>query len=164
MSEWIGRVGRLRRTIYARMEQLSFRTGAATVAGVFAVAATAVLLTLIQGGHHAAPSRVQAGAAPSSFLEAPPFAAFSPSAPHPSTTSRAAAAPDVRYGPEPGKTPTATPQASPFAALPSPRRTFWMTPPGTRTTRPTPPGFAWPWPTPSPSRQWNQPGRDLPLR
>src|SRR5579862_7037941 len=71
VSEWIGWVSRVRRMLYSRMEELSFRTGAATVAGVMAVAATAILLTLTQGGHHAAPPRAQAGLASSSFVAAP---------------------------------------------------------------------------------------------
>jgi len=149
VSEWIGWVGRLRRTIYSRMEELSFRTGAATVAGVIAVAATAILLTLTQGGHHAAPLReAQAGAGPSSILSAPPDVAFSPSA-HPSGR-RAEAAPDVHYVPRPAKSPTADPQPSPSASLPSPRHTFRATPPGMHST-PAPPGYPWPWPFPTPS-------------
>src|SRR5579863_7450731 len=106
--------------IYARMEQLSFRTGAATVAGVLAVAATAILLTLTQSGHHAGPPRVQAGLAPRSVLAAPPMVAFSPSAAHRSHTRRPAGGTDVRYVPGAARTPTATPQPSPSASSPSP--------------------------------------------
>ncbi len=99
--------------LYARMEELSFRTGAATVAGVLAVAATAILLTLTQGGHHAAPPRAQAGLAPSSFVAAPAIVPISPTAAHRTHTRRREAAPDVRYAPEPAKTQTATPQPAP---------------------------------------------------
>ncbi len=149
MSEWIGWVGRLRRMLYARMEELSFRTGAATVAGVCAVAATAILLTLTQGGHHAGPPRAQAGLAPSSFVAAQPIVAFSPSATHRSRTRLPAGGPDVRYVPGPAKTPTAAPQPAPSPSYPSPRRTFWTRPPVTH-GRPSPaPTFPWPWPTPS---------------
>ena len=158
MSEWIGWAGRLRRTIYARMEELNFRTGAATVAGVFAVAATAILLTLTQGSHDAGPPRAaEAGAAPSRFLAAPPIAVFPTPAAHPSDPSRAEAAPDVHYVPGPAKTPTATPQASPSAGLPSPRHTPLTTPPETHPT----PGVPWPWPTAS--YQWDQPGWPVPV-
>jgi hypothetical protein len=146
VSEWIGWVGRLRRMIYARMEQLSFRTGAATVAGVLAVAATAILLTLTQGGHHSGPPRAQAGLPPSSFVAAPEIAPFSPSAAHHSHPRRSAAAPDVPYVPGPAKTPTATPQPSPSPTLPAPRHTFRTNPPVTHGP-PSTPGFPWPWPT-----------------
>jgi hypothetical protein len=154
VSEWIGWVGRLRRAVYARMEELSFRTGAATVAGVFAVAATAIVLTLTQGGHHAAPPRAaQAGAVPSRFLAVSSIATPSPSA----RTSRhqPTAAPDVQYVPQPAKSPTATPQASPSPSRSAPLRTFW-TPP--RTHKPASPGPRWPWPTPSTSFRFNGPG------
>jgi hypothetical protein len=160
VSEWIGWLGRLRRAVYARMEELSFRTGAATVAGVVAVAATAILLTLTQGGHHAAARAAQAGGAiPSRLLADPPIATFSPSAR--TGRHRASAAPDVHYVPQPTRTPTATPQASPSPSRPAPLRTFWTPPPDrthTAPAAPSSPGFHWPWPTPSPSWQWNGPG------
>jgi hypothetical protein len=130
--------------IYARMEELSFRTGAATVAGVLAVAATAVLLTLTQGGHHAAPPRAQAGLASSSFVAAPEDVPLSPSAAHRTHTRRPAAAPNVPYVPSPAKTPTATPQPSPSPTPHPPRH-------GVRTSvthgPPSSPGFPWPWPS-----------------
>jgi hypothetical protein len=156
VSEWIGWAGRLRRAIYGRMEDLSFRTSAATVAGVFAVAATAILLTLTQGGHHAAPPRAAVSAvAPSRFLAAPPIAVVSTPAAHRSDPSRAAAAPDVHYVPERTKTPTATPQASPSASLPA-WRTYPTTPPQTHAT----PALPWSWPTPG--YQWDEPGWPVP--
>jgi hypothetical protein len=163
VSEWIGWAGRLRRTIYARMEQLSFRTGAATVAGVFAVAVTAILLTLTQGGHHAAPPRAaRSDAAPSRFLAGPPIGVFSTPATHRTDPSRAAAAPDVHYVPERAKTPTATAQASPPAGLPSRWPTPWKTPPATHAPPSVPTGYPWPWPTPTPSNQWDQPAWPVP--
>jgi len=146
VSEWIGWVGRLRRMIYARMEELSFRTGAATVAGVLAVAATAIVLTLTQGGRHAAPPRAEAGLASSSFVAAPEVVPLSPSAAHRSHPRRPTAAPDVHYAPSPAKTPTATPQPSPSPSRPLPRHTV-RTPPVTHGP-PSTPGFPWPWPTP----------------
>ena len=135
--------------IYARMEELSFRTGAATVAGVLAVAATAILLTLTQGGHHAGPSRTQAGLAPSSFVEAPAFVSFSPSATRQTRTRRPEAAPNAGYVPKPAKTPTATPHPAPSPAWPRPRHTFRTDPPVTHGTPNPRPTFPWPWPTPS---------------
>jgi hypothetical protein len=128
--------------IYTRMEELSFRTGAATVAGVLAVAATAILLTLTQGGHHAAPPRAQAGLASSSFVAAPEAVPLSPSAAHQAHTRRPAAAPDVPYVPSPSKTPTVMPQPSPSPTPHPPRH-------GVRAPvthgPPSSPGFPWPW-------------------
>jgi hypothetical protein len=154
VSEWIGWVARLRRMLYARMEELSFRTGAATVAGVLAVAATAILLTLTQGGHHAAPPRAQAGLASSSFVAAPAIVPISPSATH--HARRPEGGPDVRYVPEPTKTPIARPRPAPSPSRPLPMRTFWTKPRVTH-GRPSPaPTSPWPWPTPSPSFGFNQ--------
>ena len=132
--------------IYARMEELSFRTGAATVAGVLAVAATAILLTLTQGGHHAGPPRAQAGLVPSSFVAAPDAAPLSPSAAHRSHPRRPAAAPDGPYVTGPAKSPTATPQPSPSPSSSASRHTFRTNPPVVHGP-PTSPGFPWPWPT-----------------
>jgi hypothetical protein len=146
VSEWIGWVSRLRRTIYARMEDMSFRTGAATFAGVLAVAATAILLTLIQVGHHAAaPRAAQAGAVPSLPVAAPPRYASLP-ATH-SHKHRAEHFAD--YVPGPAKTPTATPQASPSPSRPAPWQTPWSRP--SATAKPTTPSPGWPsWALPSP--------------
>jgi hypothetical protein len=135
--------------IYSRMEELSFRTGAATVAGVCAVAATAILLTLTQGVHHAGRPRAQAGLAPSSFVAAPAIVPLSPSAVHQSHPRRSEAAPDVHYAPGPAKTPTARPQPAPSPSYPSPRHTFWTNPAVTHGTPNPAPTFPWPWPTPS---------------
>jgi hypothetical protein len=147
VSEWIGWVGRLRRMLYARMEELSFRTGAATVAGVLAVAATAILLTLTQGGHHAAPPRAQAGLAPSSFVAAPAIVPISPTAAHRTRTRRPEAAPEVRYAPEPAKTHTATPQPAPSPMRPTPSYILRTHPPVTHGTPNPAPTFPWTWPT-----------------
>jgi hypothetical protein len=47
-------LGRLKRTIYARMEQMSFRSGVAVLAGVPVAAGVAITLALALGGHGAA--------------------------------------------------------------------------------------------------------------
>jgi hypothetical protein len=133
--------------IYARMEEMSFRTGSAAVAGVLAVAATAVLLTLTQGGHHAAAPRVQAGLAPSPLVAAPAIMPLSPSATHHAHTHRPPAVSNVGY--VPAKTPTARPHAAPAPSSPLPMRTFWTRPPVLR-GRPSPaPTIPRSWPTPS---------------
>ena len=146
MSEWIGLVGRLRRVIYGRMEELSFRTGAATVAGVCAVAATAILLTLTQGGHHAGAPHAQAGLASSSYVAAPAIVPLSPSASHRSHTRRPDGGPEVPYVPAPTKTPTARPQPAPSPSA-TPMRTFLN--PHKRGRPSTAPTAPFPFPTPS---------------
>ena len=149
MSEWIGWVGRLRRLLYSRMEQLSFRTGAATVAGVLAVAGTAILLTLTQGGHHAGPPRAQAGLAPSSFVAAPAVVPISPPATHRSHPRPSQAAPNLRYVSEPAKSPAVTPHPSPSLMRPMPTYTYRTNPPVTHRTPNPAPSFPFPWPTPN---------------
>jgi hypothetical protein len=134
--------------IYSRMEELSFRTGAATVTGVLAVAATAILLTLTQGGHHSGLPRAQAGLAPSSFVAASAIAPFTPSVTHQPHHRRSAAAPDVRYVPGPAKTPTAKPQPAPSPTYPMPRHTFRTNAPVTHGPPDPGPSFPWAWPTP----------------
>ena len=89
------RLDRLRRTIYARMEEMSFRSGAAVSAGVLAAAGAAITLAVALGGHSAAapspgavarstplPSPVlpAAAAAPSSTARATPVASLMPAA------------------------------------------------------------------------------------
>jgi hypothetical protein len=155
VSEWIGWVGRLRRTIYARMERLSFRTGAATFSGVIAVAVTAILLTLTQPGHHAAASREVRADAPISSQAVPPVIPFSLPATHRATHK---AAPFTDYGPAPAKRPKVAPQASPSPSWPTPR------PQPTRYRArtnppvvPSPVGGGGPWPFPTPSEPFTYP-------
>jgi hypothetical protein len=109
---------------------------------------TAILLTLTQGGHRAAsPPRPEAAAATSSVVLAPPTITLSPVGRRPHH-SRRANAPFADYQPAPPKKPTATPQASPSATLPTPRRTHLRNPgPGSPTA--TAPGNPFPVPTPS---------------
>jgi hypothetical protein len=147
VSEWIGWVGRLRRTIYGRMEQLSFRAGAATVSGVLAVAVTAILLTLTQPGHHADPSREVRADAPISSSAAPPVVPFSLPVTHRATHK---AAPFTEYEPASTKTPKAAPQASPSPDWPTPRPLPTIYP--RRTNPPTitsPGGSGYPFPLPT---------------
>jgi hypothetical protein len=154
VSEWIGWVSRLRRALYARMEELPFRTGTATIAGVLAVAATAILLTLIQVGYHAAPRSVLAGAAPRSSPVASPVYAYSPRATHRAHRHRADA-PFGAYVPGPAKTPTAAPQASPSPSSPAPRRPPLRYPRGTASPGTAPGGGAgWPFPSQTAPFTW----------
>ncbi len=141
--------------IYSRMEELSFRTGFAAVAGVLAVAATAILLTLTQGGHHAAPPRAQAGLASNSIVAAP--AVVPVSAPATRHARRPEGGPDVRYVPDPTKAPIARPHPDPSPRRPMPRHTFQAP----TYSRPDPGStFSWPWPTSGSG--FNQPGSGPP--
>jgi hypothetical protein len=54
MTEEAGRVGRLRRVINARLEEMSFRSGAAVSAGAVVVGGIAIALGVILTGGHAA--------------------------------------------------------------------------------------------------------------
>jgi hypothetical protein len=54
MTEAAGRVGKLRRAINARLEEMSFRSGAAVSAGAVVVGGIAIALGVILTGGHAA--------------------------------------------------------------------------------------------------------------
>jgi hypothetical protein len=93
-------VGRLKSAIYARMEEVSFRSGAAMAGGVLTAAGVAITLAVVPGG----PGDAVAGA-PASHAAAPSAAPLSPApgfsspsaTPRPSrTTVPATAAGDYR--------------------------------------------------------------------
>jgi hypothetical protein len=123
----------------ARMEEMSFRSGLAVFAGVLALTATGIALTLTLGGGHpaaAAPPGASANAAPRSgapqwSAAALPAPSASPSATQVSPESRPVAA----YTPEPVTT-THAASPSPSAPASSP----WPTPRPPRRKKP------WPWP------------------
>jgi hypothetical protein len=154
-------LGRLKSTVYARMEEMSFRSGAAVTGGVLAAAGVAVTLAVLLGGHSDAAT---SAAAPEAGVGSvpPPSAAPASVSPtvSPTGTSRAsrttapATAPATAagaYQPSPHVSASATARA---AATPTPGRTTpWhpMRPlwspgdPG----RPGQPG-AWGWPRSQP--------------
>ena len=151
-------LGRLKSTVYARMEEMSFRSGAAVTGGVLAAAGAAITLTVLLGGHidaaTTAPSPDAAArsmAPPSSVAlpytapaAAPPFASPSVTPRVSRTTGPATVA--GAYQPHARVRASATPRA---AATPVPGRTtrwhrrhpLWS--PGDR--RPGQPGY-WGWP------------------
>jgi hypothetical protein len=93
-------LGRLKSAIYARMEEVSFRSGAAAVGGVLLAAGVAITLAVVLGGPGgavASPSAARA-AAPAVTSPTPAPASSSPQAtPRPSrTTVPAAVAGDYR--------------------------------------------------------------------
>ena len=85
-------MGRLKRTIYARMEQTSFRSGVAVFAGVPVAAGVAITLAVVLGGHSAAV----------------------PSAPRPAAVARPAPPPSPVV---PAASPSATARPTPAASL-----------------------------------------------
>lgn len=68
----------LKSTIYTRMEETSFRSGAAVSAGVLATAGTAIALAVILGGHNAAAASAPGPAVATSSAAARVPAAVSP--------------------------------------------------------------------------------------
>jgi len=114
-------LGRLKSAIYARMEEISFRSGAAAGAGVLAVAGVAITLAVALGGHRAA----ETSAPRSTAVARPPspvFPAALPSAPA-SATPAASLTPAGGYQASAPVTAATTPQASasPATSQPTPR-------------------------------------------
>jgi len=133
-------LGRLKSAIYARMEEMSFRSGAAVAGGVLVAAGLAITLAVALGGHSAAatsvstpatvarltppPSPVLPAALPSATAQATPVASprpaggYQPPAPvtvvttPPASASSAAGLPTPRH-PRPTPTPRITP-VNPF--------------------------------------------------
>jgi hypothetical protein len=143
-----GRAGGLRAAIYARLEETSFRSGAAVGAAAVGVTGVVIAVTVTLGGHPVA----QAQARPpqsvprSAVSPAPaPDPASVPAGPSPAVSapaSHAAAsgnAPAPDYLPAARVTPAATEvPARPLGLQPA-YRWFWGPPPG-----------SWPWRWPRP--------------
>ena len=138
----------LREAFYARLEETSFRSGAAVGAGALAVVGVIVTVTLTLGGHPAeAAAPPRAGSVPSAPVTHAPRPDPMSAAGRPSATSRApakrAAAGD-RIAPAPARMP-ASPAAPSPSALVRPR----TVPPSWPFMRPiAPPGHLWGWPGP----------------
>ncbi|HEY0999168.1 MAG TPA: hypothetical protein VGD83_05985 [Streptosporangiaceae bacterium] len=155
-------MGQLKSTLYARMEEVSFRSGAAMAGGVLTAVGVAITLAVVLGGHSdavaspsasraAVPSAVSQVLAPvSSSPSATPPSATPPSATprasrttspataagayQPPSAARAAATLHAAVTPAPGRTVT-----SRRLVLRAPRRPG---PPGWRGWHRSPP---WPW-------------------
>lgn len=147
--------------LYARLEETSFRSGAAASAAVLVVAAVVITLAVMPGDHRAVPARA-AGAA-----QVPSSAALSAPAPAPSAARPARSASDRagNIAPDPDDMPdaaagrTATRQDS-WAPWRHPTGPAW---PQTRWPPADPPPAwlpAWLWDHRWPGPQW--PGRDRP--
>ena len=129
MNQGTGWAAVLKRAVYARMEELSFRSAVATAAGVLAITGAGVTLTVTSGGSQQlaiAPPAVpavgaQSTAAPSSPAVSSPAAAPAPSA------SPARVVPEAEYQPATGAAPqrgttnqAASSPASPVISYPGP--------------------------------------------
>jgi len=146
-------LGRLKRTVYARLEEMSFRSGAAVTGGVLAAAGVAVTLAVLLGGHSDAAT---SAAAPDAGVGSVPPPSSAPASVSPSVTPRASrtTAPATAagaYQPSPHVSASGTVRA---AATPTPGHTTPWRPmrplwsagdPG----RPGQPG-AWGWPRSQP--------------
>ena len=143
MREAGDRVGQLKRAFYARMEEVSFRSGAAVAGGVLTAAGVAITLAVVLGGHSdaAASAPASRAAAPSVAPPSPVPVSFSsspPSTPRPSRTTDPAAVAGA-YQP-----PSADPaSATRHAATPTPGRT--PTPRLRDPRSPAPPGLPPGW-------------------
>jgi hypothetical protein len=131
MIDATGWAERLKLAMYARMEELSFRSAVATAAGVLAITGLGVTLTVTtSGGQHevtmplgsavvgAAPSAVPSSAAPS------PAALFPPSAEPAPSVIPVSASPQARRAPVRQASSPATVTASPPSLLGSPAATY----------------------------------------
>ena len=122
MTEGTGWAARLRRVINARLEAMSFRSGLAVFAAVFALTATGIALTVTMGGGHptaAAPPVTSASAAPSSAAAQSSAAAGpSPSASPTLAETSPESQPIADYTPESATIPSDT-SAPPRSRAPS---------------------------------------------
>jgi hypothetical protein len=88
-------LGQLKSTLYARMEEVSFRAGAVVVGGVLTAAGVAITVAVVLGGHSDAVASASASRAAAPSLAPPPVAPVSsaPSlTPRPSRTATRATA------------------------------------------------------------------------
>lgn len=137
--------------IYARLEEVSFRSGVVACTGALVVAGTAIALALTLGGHQAVPRPAGAGAVMSSAglspqAVPPPSARPSPEPAAPGSVIAAGGyyAPDTAVSP----VPAAHASQAPSPTLPPAartRRTHPAEPPAS-----PPPGWPLPWTWPSP--------------
>jgi hypothetical protein len=150
VTEGTGWPGKVKLALYARMEELSFRSAVATAAGVLAITGLGVSLTVTSGGGHqivavprgTAPAVVQSPAARSSPAGSLPSAEPSPAA------SPARVAPVAEYQPAaeaaPQQRTTTQPRSPQVAASTSPPAPVHR--PVSRQPRRSPRSFGTGWP------------------
>jgi hypothetical protein len=100
---------KLRTAVYARMEEMSFRSGAATGAGALAAVGTVIALAVTLTGHSAAATSVPGPTAP---------AHSAPSVP-PSVIPSSQSSPSPSPSPSSTRVRSASPAASPQSYLPA---------------------------------------------
>jgi hypothetical protein len=145
--------------VYARLEETSFRSGAAACAAVLAAAAVAITLAGTMGGHQAAAARAaDADPVRSSAVPWPRASARSPAGPaRPASHTAGGAAPeaDRRSGPE--VTPAAAAQPSHWpspARLPLAAEPAWPQPRWPAAGPPPARLLPWSWGQPWPGQPW----------
>jgi len=115
-------LGHLKSALYARMEEVSFRSGAAVAGGVLTVAAVAITLVVVLGGHSDA-----VASAPASRVAVPSVAPPSPapvsSSSSPSPTPRPSRTTDPAAVARAYQPPSATRASATRHAAPAPGRT-----------------------------------------
>ena len=135
-------LGQLKRAFYARMEEVSFRSGAAVAGGVLTAAGVAITLAVVLGGHSdaAASAPASRAAVPSVAPPSPVPVSFSssPPTPRPSRTTDPAAVAGAYQPPSADRASTTR-----HAATPTPGRT--PTPRLRDPRSPAPPGLPPGW-------------------
>jgi hypothetical protein len=151
MTEGAGRAGRLRKVINARLEEMSFRSGAAVSAGAVVIGGTAIALGMMLTSGHAA----VVPAAPSAHVTlrpalVPASAQASASPIDPPTVTPSGSSPALSYYPKPSPGSNVTPEAT--TTSPTPATSLTPRPIGSphRTHRPVPGPTWYPpgWPGP----------------
>ena len=153
MTEGVSRAGKLRKAINARLEEMSFRSGAALSAGAVVVGGTAIALGMILTSGHAA----AVPGAPSAHVTlrpalVPASAQASASPIDPPTVTPSGSSPALSYYPKPSPGANVTPAATTTA--PTPASSLTPHPIGTfskyRKHRPNPAPTLYPpgWPLP----------------
>jgi len=119
-------LGKIRSAIYARMEEMSFRSGAAVLVGVLAAVGVAITLAVVLGGHSADATSAPADSPAARSTTPAPGSAASPAA---SSSGKAPAVPPpslmptgTYQRPAPTSRPTRRAAASPSASQPTPQR------------------------------------------
>ena len=141
-------MGQLKSTLYARMEEVSFRSGAAVAGGVLTAAGVAITLAVVLGGHSdaVASAPVSRPAIPSVVPPVlAPGSSSPPATPRPSRTTAPGTVARA-YQPSSAARAAATRHAAPPGHVVTPRRLVPRAPqpprwPGWRSWH-----RSWPWP------------------
>jgi hypothetical protein len=101
-------MGRVKNAIYARMEEMRFRSGAALAAGVLAAAVVAIVLAVTLSGHSVAATGAQGPGTAASPAPSPTRSPAASSSRRPASSPAASLAPVAAYQP-PAPTSAAAP-------------------------------------------------------